>query len=92
MLKILICLITSMAIAVCLVQLRQQRLELSHQTSLLHNQIESRQARLWNQQLQIANATAPTALQASIGKQDLKLTQLVPTEQAPTGWIDNPRN
>jgi cell division protein FtsL len=90
MLKLLICLITSMAVAVCLVQLRQQRLELNHQTSELHNQIESRQAKLWNEQLQIAKITAPPALQASIGQQDLKLTNLAPIGTAPTAWVDSP--
>lgn len=90
MLKLLICLITSMAVAVCLVQLRQQRLELNHQTAQLHNEIESRQARLWNQQLQIANVTAPPALQASIGKQELKLENLAPVGTAPAAWVDSP--
>jgi cell division protein FtsL len=90
MLKLLICLISSMAVAVCLVQLRQQRLELNHQTSQLHNEIESRQARLWNQQLQIANVTAPPALQAALDKQDLKLTNLAPIDTAPVSWIDSP--
>jgi cell division protein FtsL len=92
MLKLLICLIVSMAIAVCLVQLRQQRLELNHQTAQLHNQIQARQARLWNQQLQIAKVTAPPALQAAIGKDDLKLTNLAPVGEAKTNWIDMPAN
>ncbi len=78
MIKLLLCLLASMAVAVCLMQLRQQRLELNHQTSQLHNQIESRQARLWNQQIQIAKVTAPPALHETIGKQDLRLTPLAP--------------
>ena len=78
MLKLILCLTATMATAICLVQLRQQRLELNHQTSQLHNAIAARQGRLWNQQLQIANVTAPMALQASIGKNDLKLTPLAP--------------
>jgi len=90
MIKLLICLIASVAIAVCLVQLRQQHLELNHQTSQLHNKIESRQAKLWSQQLQIARLTAPPALQTSIAKQDLKLTNLAPIQTGPTAWIDSP--
>jgi hypothetical protein len=89
MLKLLLCLIWIMLTAVCLMQLRQQRMELSHQTSELHNAIERRQVRLWNQQLQIARITAPPALQASIGKQALQLTPLAPIGTAPTTWIDN---
>ena len=88
MIKLLLCLLVSMATAICLMQLRQQRLELNHQTSLLHNQIESRQARLWNQQLQIAKVTAPPALHDTIWKNELHLTPLAPIGAAPTAWIN----
>jgi cell division protein FtsL len=91
MIKLLICLTATMATAICLMQLRQQRLELNHQTSQLHNQIESRQARLWNQQLQIANLTAPLAVKAAINREDLQLTPLDPIGTAPTTWIDDGR-
>jgi cell division protein FtsL len=89
MIKLLLCLLASLATAACLMQLRQQRLELNHQTSLLHNQIESRQARLWNQQLQIAKVTAPPALHDTIGKDQLHLKQLAPIGTAPTAWINS---
>jgi cell division protein FtsL len=78
MLKLLLCLAVAVVTAACLMQLRQQRLELNHQTAQLHNQIESRQARLWNQQLQIAKVTAPPALHDTIGKNNLHLTPLNP--------------
>jgi cell division protein FtsL len=90
MIKLLLCLTVFMTTAVCLIQLRQQRLELSHQTSQLHNQIEARQARLWSQQLQIAAITAPPALKSSIARQDLKLSPLAPIGSTPTSWIDAP--
>jgi hypothetical protein len=77
-----------MATAACLMQLHQQRLELSHQTSELHNAIESRQARLWNQQLKIADVTAPPAVRAAIGKQQLQLSPLAPVGTASTTWLD----
>ena len=80
MLKLLLCLLVSVLTGACLMQLRQQRLELNHQTSLLHNQIESQHAKMWNQQLQIARVTAPPALRESIGKQDVRLAPLTPTE------------
>jgi cell division protein FtsL len=88
MIKLLICLLATMATAACLMQLHQQRLELSHETSELHNAIESRQARLWNQQLQIANITAPPAVKAAIGKENLQLTPLAPVGTSTTAWID----
>src|SRR5882757_8722571 len=78
MVKLLLCLFATMATAACLMQLRQQRLELSHQTSQLHNAIEARQARLWNQQLQIAKVTAPPAVKSAISKQELQLSPLAP--------------
>ena len=71
MLKLLLCLTTGMLIAVCLLQLRQQRLELNYEANKLHNTIESRQAKLWNQQLQIAVYTAPNAIQKTVGDHDL---------------------
>lgn len=88
MIKLLLCLGTSMLIAICLMQLRQQRLELNHQTSELHNQIEARQGRLWNQQLQIAELTTPPAIKSDIGKQDLQLTPLAPTGEMPSALAD----
>jgi hypothetical protein len=77
-----------MATAACLMQLHQQRLELNHETSQLHNAIESRQAQLWNQQLQIASVTAPPAVKAAITRQDLRLTPLAPVGTASATWID----
>ena len=54
MLKLLICLFATLAISFVLLQLRQQRLELNYQANRLHTQIEEHQAKLWDQQLQIA--------------------------------------
>src|SRR5438874_2354120 len=88
MLKLLLCLVTGMLIGVCLLQLRQQRLELSHEANRLHNQIESRQSKLWNQQLQIAVYTAPNAIQKTVGDHDLKLAPQSPTGTATPNWLD----
>ena len=88
MIKLLLCLLATMATAICLMQLRQQRLELNHETSQLHNAIESRQARLWNQQLKIADLTTPPAVKTAVKKQDLRLTPLAPVGIAPSTWID----
>ncbi len=88
MLKLLLCLVTGMAIAVCLLQLRQQRLELNHEANMLHNQIEARQSKLWNQQLQIAVYTAPNAIQKTVGDHDLKLAPQAPNGVGTSNWID----
>jgi hypothetical protein len=92
MIKLLICLLATTATAACLMQLHQQRLELNHETSQLHNAIESRQARLWNQQLQIAKVTAPPAVKAAIIKEELRLTPLSPIGTSATSWLDTGKN
>jgi len=88
MLKLLICLFGGAAIAVVLLQLRQQHLELSHQTAELHDQIRARQAKLWDQQVQIAIYTAPNAIQRTIDAQSLKLTPQRPLPGGKQSWID----
>src|SRR3954453_11735851 len=78
MIKLLICLLSAAALAACVLQLRQQRLELDYQNAELHEQIRSHQARLWDQQLQIAAFTAPNAIANTVNAHDLKL---VPRQQ-----------
>jgi cell division protein FtsL len=88
MLKLLLCLFCAVFLAVVMLQLRQQRLELNHQANKLHNQIESQQAKLWNQQLQIAVYTAPNAIEQTVGAHDLKLVPQSPTHVGPTNWMN----
>jgi len=88
MLKLLLCLLCGSATAVALLELRQQRLDLTFQTNKLHNQIEASQAQLWNQQMSIAVATAPNALAAATRNKNLKLS----AGNAPVkrSWVDDP--
>src|SRR6266550_8693894 len=88
MLKLLLCLFSAVLIAVLMLHLRQQRLELDHQGNLLHNQIEAQQARLWNQQLQIAVYTAPNAISKTVGDHSLKLVPQSPSRAKAVNWID----
>ncbi|MGH7179832.1 MAG: hypothetical protein ACREJC_20825 [Tepidisphaeraceae bacterium] len=78
MLKLLICLTSAVILAVLLLQLRQQRLELNFQVNRIHNQIENQQSRLWEQQLQIAVVTAPNAIAKTVGEQKLKMVPQTP--------------
>jgi cell division protein FtsL len=73
MVKMLLCILSAMALAVMTLQLRQQHLELNYKVNRLHRDIESHQAKLWNQQVQIAIYTAPNAIQETVKTQDLKL-------------------
>lgn len=78
MVKLLICLFGTAAVSVCVLQLRQQQLELSYQNAELHEQIRSHQSRLWDQQLQIAGFTAPNAIANTVNSHELNL---VPRQQ-----------
>ena len=87
MLKILLCLSTSMFLAVLILQLRQQKLELNHEVNQLHNSIESQQSKLWNQQLQIAVVTAPNAIAQTVHTHDLKMVPRSPLPAQTANWI-----
>jgi len=78
MIKLLLCLSTSLCLAVLVLQLRQQRLELGYQSNQLHNRIEDQQARLWNQQLQIAMYTAPNAISKTVGEHAIHMVPQSP--------------
>ena len=92
MLKLLLCLSNAMLLAVVMLQLRQQKLELNHQANKLHNQIEAQQAKLWNQQLQIAVYTAPNAIEQTVGDHQLKLVPRSPLPAGKSNWIDAARD
>ena len=92
MLKLLICLLSGLAISIALLQLRQQRLELSYQSNKLHSQIEHSQAKLWNQQLQIAVYTAPNAISKTVGEQKLNMVPEAPLPNQKARWIDPQHN
>ena len=66
--------------AVVMLQLRQQELELRHEAADLQIRIQNHQAKLWQQQLEIAVYTAPNAVTKIVQQQELKL---VPEAQLP---------
>ncbi len=86
--KVLICVLSVFAIGVGLLQLRQQRLNLSYQNTRMHNQIEARQSTLWNQQLRIAAATSPNAIQQTVGDRQLDMEFVAPLPAEKASWID----
>lgn len=88
MLKLLLCLAGGATIGIVTLQLRQQHMELSHQTAQLHDQIRARQGKLWDQQVQIAIYTAPNAIRQTIETQNLKLTPQSPLPDSRRSWID----
>ena len=88
MLKLVLCLFSAILLAVVMLQLRQQRLELNHQSNKLHNQIEAQQARLWSQQLRIAEYTAPNAISQTVGAHELKMVPQSPLPGGRSSWMD----
>ena len=88
MVKLLICLVGGALIAVSLLQLRQQQLQLGHQCNDLHRQIRGRQSKLWNQQLEIAVYTAPNAIAQTVANHDLKLVPESPAVAGRPSWTD----
>jgi len=78
MLKILLTLFLATVIGIVLLQLRQQRLEINYQNNQLHRDIEAAQAKLWNQQLQIATYTAPNAIIQTVNTENLKMIPRIP--------------
>jgi hypothetical protein len=81
MLKLLLCILCISLLALTLLQVRQQRLELSFQVNRLHARVKASQARLWSQQLQIAVYTAPNSIRQTVGQHELNMVpQLSPGE------------
>ena len=88
MLKLLLTLALAMVLAVTILQLRQQRLELNYQSNRLHNQIRQSQAKLWNQQLRIAEYTAPNAISKTVGEQELNMVPESPLPANGGRWME----
>ena len=88
MVKLIICTLSAAVLAACVLQLRQQRLQMSYQSNDLHEQIRSHQARLWSQQLQIATFTAPNAINKTVDTHDLKMVPRAPLPRQKAHWID----
>ena len=88
MVKLLLCVVSAAILSALVLQLRQQRQELGYQNSRLHDQIKDQQAKLWNQQLQIAVYTAPNAITQTVTTHDLKMVPQAPLPRGRTHWID----
>jgi cell division protein FtsL len=87
MVKLLLCLCSGTILALAMLQLRQQRLELEHQQTELHDQIKNQQARLWNQQLQIAVGTGPDAVTQTVNTHHFKMVS-ESNSPVPRSWTD----
>ena len=91
MIKLLLCLLSSFAVGVITLQLRQQDLELRHQVADLQRKIQNQQAKLWSQQVEIAIYTAPNAVSKTIDQAKLKLVPEAPLPVLAGDWISSAR-
>src|SRR5688500_1748134 len=90
MIKLLFSLLCAFSIAVATLHLRQQQLELKHEAARLQSSVDGQQAKLWNQQLQIAAATGPRVLKETIAEHRLPLSS-DPRVPSPAGnWTASP--
>jgi cell division protein FtsL len=81
--KLLICILCTAVLAAGTLQLRQHNRELAFQSSKIHSEIKALQVTLWNQQLQIATATGPNAIERTVGQYDLELVPAANGEETP---------
>jgi hypothetical protein len=89
MLKLVLCLIGSVAAALQLCQMRQERLELNYQANELHQQIESQQAKLWNQQMLMSVYMAPNSVNNNLANSNVKLAPEKPRPADARASADN---
>ncbi|MDB5326194.1 MAG: hypothetical protein JWM57_1763 [Phycisphaerales bacterium] len=78
MLKLLLCLVGAFAIAAVLLHLRHEKMEINYRINQAHRRLQTLQTELWNQQLQMAIATSPAAVQKTVGEHRLNLIPASP--------------
>lgn len=86
MLKLLICIVSGLAVGLVCLQMRQQQLELNNRYVTLHRQIEAQQARLWSQQMRISMYTTPQAVVKAANELPLTPEGDLPAQAG--HWID----
>src|SRR6185437_12015764 len=85
MIKLLICLFSGVALALFMLNLRHQQLELRHQNAELHDKFKAEQAKLWNQQQQIAVFNAPNAINETVKGQQIEMVPQFSAQRV--NWI-----
>jgi hypothetical protein len=64
MYKVLVILVAFLGLGILVLQQRQRSLELRYQAAKIHRDIQTTQAQLWRQQLEIAEYTSPRVIQS----------------------------
>lgn len=86
MVRLLLCLLVGAGIGITLLMIRQQRLELQYESNEIHDEMLDTQRQLWRQQVQIAAATAPAALESVLAHHQFETEPTNPTQELPDEW------
>ena len=86
MVRLLLCIVVGAGIGLTLLMLRQQRLELQYEANQLHDRMLEMQRQLWRQQVQIAAATAPEALETVLASHRLDTQPENASHSLPDEW------
>ncbi len=84
--RIIIAVVGLLAIAAVLLLLRQQNLRLRHACNVLHAEMFEVEQTLWRQQVQVAAATSPSAVEAVQAMHEARSKQ-PPREAAVDEWV-----
>ena len=81
--RLLVAIICAAAIGLGLLALRQQRLEMMHEMTQLHGQMDDIRTDIWKKQVQISEKTDPQSLKEANQRANLTLEPVVPEPQKP---------
>lgn len=84
MLKLLLCLLSAFVIAAVLLNLRHERMEINYRINQSHRRLQTLQTELWNQQLHMAIATSPAAVEKAVGAHRITLVPAMPMAHSDT--------
>ena len=78
MLKLLLCLIATFAIAGVLLHLRHERMEINYRINQAHRRLQDLQVELWSQQCRIGAVTNAATIEKVLSDRKIKLVPASP--------------
>lgn len=83
--KMITVVVFAAAVGAVLLGLRQQRLQLMHEMTRMHAQMNGSRQDTWDLQVKIAERTQPTELREAITRLNLELEPITPADPG-AGW------
>ena len=83
--RILVTIVLGVGIAVGLLTLRQQELEIMHDMTKMHKKIDETRREIWDLKVKIAQESTPSELKAVLQKADMKMKPIVEPEGTVVG-------